>query len=192
MLIWKFLNIYYSDTHEIPTNCAEATACTGRSGFYEIKPQQFINDTLLVECDATTEGGDWIVIQRRHDGSVDFYRNWSEYKRGFGDIDGEFFIGLDNLHALTNFDGPQELLILMEMKNSKTAQATYSSFAIGNESEKYKLKRIGKYSGTAGDSLLHHLGCKFTTKDQDNDKLDTGNCAQSHLGAWWYNRCHLR
>jgi hypothetical protein len=33
------------------------------------------------------------MIQRRMNGPVDFYRGWTEYKRGFGDVNLEFWIG---------------------------------------------------------------------------------------------------
>ncbi|XP_065354620.1 ficolin-1-like isoform X2 [Calliphora vicina] len=175
---------------KLPKDCAAATACTQRSGIYKIQIDQYSFEPFYVECDADTENGDWLLIQRRHDGSVDFLRNWEDYEKGFGDVDGEFFIGLKKLYALTNYNGPQELMIVMEDANSTKAYAKYDTFAIANDTEFYKLKKLGKFTGTAGDSLTGHLGMKFSTKDRDNDTHATLNCAANFTGAWWYTACH--
>ena len=77
----------------------------------------------------------------------------------------------------------------MEDWSGNKAYAKYGSFRVADENNKYRLT-VGSYSGTAGDSLAYHNGMFFTTKDQDNDKDSSRNCAQSYTGAWWYKSCH--
>ena len=40
--------------------------------------------------------------QRRTLGDIDFYRNWTAYADGFGDVTGDHWLGLDNIHGLCN------------------------------------------------------------------------------------------
>lgn len=131
------------------------------------------------------------IFHQRTEGSMSFYRGWDEYKTGFGNIDGEFWIGLDKLHELT-LSRPHELLIELEDFEGESRKARYSHFAIGGEKESYALVLLGKYSGDAGDSMSYHAGQKFTTFDKDNDVWVEGNCAKAHHGAWWYNACETR
>ena len=141
-----------------------------------------------------TEGGGWTVIQRRQDGSVDFYRGWTDYQQGFGSVDGEFWLGLDNIHRLIAAGGTSSLRVDLTRFNSATAYAKYTIFSIGDSSTEYTLS-IGGYTGTAKDALDYHNGMRFTTYDNDNDDNYPHsevpyNGAINHHGAWWYKNCH--
>ena len=139
-----------------------------------------------------TDGGGWTVFQRRMDGSIDFYLNWADYVHGFGNISGEYWLGLDNIHRLANGSVSTQLRVDMRDKNGNNAYASYSTFYIGSSTTNYRL-HISGYSGTAGDSLTYHNLMEFTTKDNDNDAGNwgsSGNCAIEFTGAWWYNNCY--
>uniref|UniRef100_A0A182WM16 Fibrinogen C-terminal domain-containing protein n=1 Tax=Anopheles minimus TaxID=112268 RepID=A0A182WM16_9DIPT len=84
--------------------------------------------------------------------------------------------------------GPYELAVLLEDFDGNKTYARYDRFEIGNEGEKYALT-LGKYSGTAGDSLTYSNGMKFSTFDADND-IWGDHCAVTYSGAWWYRTCH--
>uniref|UniRef100_A0A8C6RF18 Ficolin B n=1 Tax=Nannospalax galili TaxID=1026970 RepID=A0A8C6RF18_NANGA len=100
-------------------------------------------------------GGSWWVFQRRLDGSVDFFQDWAAYKKGFGSQLGEFWLGNDNLHALTT-QGTNELRVDLVDFDGKSNFAKYSSFRIEGEAEKYKLI-LGKFvGGGAGEG--HKVG----------------------------------
>ncbi|KAH8395366.1 hypothetical protein KR222_003016, partial [Zaprionus bogoriensis] len=156
------------------------------SGMYRVQVPNM--NAFNVICNNSIAGPGWLVIQRRFNGSVSFYRNWKEYKRGFGNLNGEFFIGLEKLRAITALE-PFELYIHLEDFEGQTRYAKFDEFAIGDEKDSYALNALGVYSGNAGDSLRSHSKMKFSTYDRDNDRELRRNCAFLHVGAWWYNRC---
>lgn len=155
------------------------------SGIYMIKPENS-NGLMQLWCENSLDPGGWTVIQKRTDGSVNFFRNWENYKKGFGNIDGEYWLGLDNIYKLSNQDN-YKLMIELEDWSEKKVYAEYSSFRLEPESDYYRL-RLGTYQGNAGDSMMWHNGKQFTTLDRDKD-MYTGNCAHFHKGGWWYNAC---
>ena len=133
-----FLSLAYKN------NCAEIYKSGERNdGVYTIKPDNL--SAFDVFCDQTTAGGGWTVFQKRLDGSVDFYLNWSDYKVGFGDLNGEFWLGLDKIHRLTSDDNSM-LRVDLEDFEGNTAYAEYNMFNVMSENDKYKLT-TGSYSG---------------------------------------------
>ncbi|MPC13302.1 Fibrinogen C domain-containing protein 1 [Portunus trituberculatus] len=158
-----------------------------QSGVYSIQPRYSLTP-FFVYCDMETDGGGWTVIQRREDGSVDFLREWADYKHGFGNIAGEYWLGNEKIHLLTN-QQVSTLRVDMADYDQQVGHALYSAFAIGSELEGYSLKMLGKYSGDAGDSLRYHVGRRFSTIDVDNDAWPERSCARDHMGAWWYRAC---
>ena len=124
-------------------NCAELYKSGEKiSGVYTIDPDG--SGAFDVFCDQTTAGGGWTVFQKRLDGSVDFYRGWVDYKNGFGNLNGEFWLGLDKIHRLTKTKS--KLRVDLEDTKGKTAYAEYDMFAVTSERTKYQLS-LGTYSG---------------------------------------------
>uniref|UniRef100_A0A8C4TNA2 Ficolin-2-like n=1 Tax=Erpetoichthys calabaricus TaxID=27687 RepID=A0A8C4TNA2_ERPCA len=157
------------------------------SGWYTV--YTVAGKPLSVFCDMDTDGGGWTVFQRRMDGTVDFFRDWNTYKKGFGNRLSEFWLGNDNIHDLTAI-GTYELRIDFTDFDNINTFAKYKSFNVLGESDKYKMILGDFVDGTAGDSLTYHKNMNFSTKDQDNDQSST-DCSHVYKGAWWYNDCHF-
>uniref|UniRef100_A0A8B9TRV3 Tenascin N n=1 Tax=Anas platyrhynchos TaxID=8839 RepID=A0A8B9TRV3_ANAPL len=159
------------------------------SGTYTIYLNGDSSRPMQVYCDMTTDGGGWIVFQRRNTGELDFYKRWKNYVEGFGDPTGEFWLGLDQLHNLTS-SSPIRYELRVDLRTAnESAYAVYDFFQVASSRERYRLS-VGNYRGNAGDAMTYHNGWKFTTWDRDND-VALSNCALTHHGAWWYKNCHL-
>ncbi|KAJ8033975.1 Fibrinogen-like protein A [Holothuria leucospilota] len=187
-----------------PKDCDEVESVEGYtgSGLYYIFPSS--SQEFRVYCNMS--GGRWTVLQRRIPGSSrSFFQSWSSYKRGFGELDEDFWLGNDKIHYLTSQKNYQLRIDITDSSN-RHYRAQYNGFRIGNEGSKYRITVLGTYSGNAGyDAMRDHLNQPFTTHDQDNDDWDgsdcryyyyyyycyyfyysLGNCARLHEGAWWY------
>ena len=147
---------------------------------------EFPGLNIPILCDTVTDGGGWIIIQRRSTGDVDFYRNWDQYKNGFGTFDNDFWLGNEKIHTITR-NGEYELRVELKY-NGQSKYAHYDRFYLAGEDVNFALT-VGSYTGTAGDDLNQHSGHEFTTFDRDNDVWGGGNCAEKYTGAWWFNNC---
>ncbi|XP_065937089.1 ryncolin-2 [Magallana gigas] len=152
-----------------------------QNGLYTIYPQK--GGRLNVYCDQQTDGGGWTVIQRREDGSEDFFRNWTDYKYGFGNISREFWLGNHRINEIVS-QGFYELRIDMSDFAGESRYAVYRRFSVGDEGQGFKLL-IEDYIGNAGDCMSFHNGSQFYTKDHDYN-----TCAARFKGGWWYTNCH--
>ena len=139
------------------------------------------------------DGGGWTVIQRSLGPSrTKFHQNWETYKRGFGDVHGDYWLGNENIHTLTN-TGNFELRI--DFVNTRGVQhyAKYRSFSVDTEVNKYRL-HVGEATSSSrslrlGQYLDYHNGMPFSTFDRDHDILSS-NCAKEYFAGWWYKQCY--
>jgi len=152
----------------------------------------FTKTTADVYCDMNTTDGGWIVIQRNRKGStLDFNKNWIQYEAGFGDLNGDFWYGLEAIHCLTQ-TGQWEMRVDYQ-KNDKTwSYLHYYQFSVGSASQEYPLTVRG-FTGEGVDEFSRHPldGMKFSTADNDNDRYNNANCAAQGYGPWWHNSCAL-
>ncbi|KFR00720.1 Angiopoietin-4, partial [Nipponia nippon] len=144
---------------------------------------------LQAYCDMETDRGGWTVIQLRANGSLSFQRSWREYKQGFGDAAGEYWLGNEAVHLLTS-QAPYALRIELRDWEGGQVYAHYGKFQLGSERQLYRLS-LQDYSGTAGQqSGMALQGTRFSTRDADNDNC-LCKCAQMLSGGWWFDACGL-
>ncbi|CAK8686767.1 unnamed protein product [Clavelina lepadiformis] len=160
--------------HTAPTTTSPITFCTTSSnGAY------VIDGGFEVFC----EDG-WTMLQRRIDGVIDFRRGWDDYKRGFGRVYGEYWMGLDNIHQMTQGGGCRLRIELWDFDGNQT-YAEYSSFSVDSPGNLYRL-RVSGYSGNAGDSLMYHNNRPFSTWDKDNDGSSYDCASLFGKQGWWF------
>ncbi|XP_040027041.2 angiopoietin-related protein 3 [Gasterosteus aculeatus] len=168
----------------LPSDCSDLFNRGERvSGVYAIRPNG--TEPFMAFCDMSKDHGA-TVIQRRTDGSVNFDQSWEKYENGFGDFQGDFWLGLRSLHSLVT-QGSSVLHIQLEDWKQNRRFIEYRFNLNGPESN-YTI-HLTHLSGDLPDPMINHTGMMFSTKDRDNDKHQESNCAHDYTGGWWYNAC---
>ena len=135
-----------------------------------------------------TDGGGWIVIQRRNAsmGWVNFTRNYNDYEIGFGDIDGEFWMGLKNIHELTYGILPT-MRIKLWNDDGTSMSWKYTQFRVNPKIQHYYVY----VNGGTGDGNYDVFGqtingdTRFETYDR---RFNSGKCGYTRQSGWWYYR----
>jgi ficolin len=142
-------------------------------------------------CDMETDGGGWVVVARRAGGRRDFNKTWRHYKKGFGPLDRDFWLGLDAMHLLTRPFLNAELRFDMQHLNGSWYHANYNQVIIGPENQNYTLTVQGydPERSTIYDAFSSLNGQPFSTKDNINFRKAPLGCYTSlnKTGAgWWW------
>ncbi|XP_028987724.1 angiopoietin-related protein 3-like [Betta splendens] len=166
------------------SDCSQLFSAGERvSGVYAIRPNG--SEPFMAFCDMSKDYGA-TVIQRRRDGSVNFDQTWDKYENGFGDLQGDVWLGLRKLHSLAA-QGNAVLQIRLEDWKQAGRSLQYG-FHLDGAERNYTI-HLTHLSGDVPDPLINHTGMMFSTKDRDNDRLQSSSCAHLHAGGWWFNAC---
>ncbi|CAJ1060869.1 angiopoietin-related protein 4-like [Xyrichtys novacula] len=154
------------------------------SGIYTIQPES--SKPFNVFCEMTSEGG-WTIIQKRLDGSQNFNQLWDSYKRGFGNLNGEFWLGLENIHSLSK-QGEYVLQVEVSDMAGEKKEAHYG-FQLDGEETMFALHLQPESEGQENIITTGASGLPFSTTDRDNDLAKDVNCAELLSGGWWFSSC---
>ncbi|XP_030647550.1 angiopoietin-related protein 3 [Chanos chanos] len=170
------------DTNDLPLDCSGLIDRGQKnSGIYTIKPNN--SEPFYVYCEMTSDGAA-TVIQRRLDGSVDFDQTWDKYTKGFGDLEKEFWLGLEKIYAISR-QGEYILHIQLEDWREERRFVEYT-FTLDGPSSDYTL-HLAHLSGNLPDIMGNHTGVRFSTKDNDVHEVST--CTRNYTGGWWFGAC---
>ena len=135
-------------------------------------------------------GGGWTVFQQRIDGTLGFDKDWSTYRKGFGSMDGNFWLGNDRLHNMT-WSSSNDVLFELVDPMDRTYYPMYDEFKVGPKSDQYRLNVGSSKDSGIGlptsqvDGFALHNGQPFST-------IENGSVACSAFcgdGGWWFNNC---
>ena len=121
-----------------------------------------------------------------------FNRPWLDFKNGFGDSDGNYWLGNDVINNYRNGHQYQLYIYVYPVSEVYPYLAIYQwNFYVGESTSNYQLG-IGKSGGNAtSDGMGPMSNQRFSTFDKDNDVDNSHNCALKYGAGWWYGNNSL-
>lgn len=167
---------------DLPTDCSELyDKGEVNSGVYVLKPNH--SEAFNVYCEMMPDWGA-TVIQRRVDGAVDFDQTWEKYRRGFGNLERDYWLGLQKFYSLAQ-QGAYILRVDLEDWRDGKHWAEYR-FSLDGPSTHYTI-HLSHFAGDMADALANITGNQFSTKGTLND--NNRNCPRHYTGGWWFDPC---
>lgn len=167
---------------DLPMDCSELSfKGDANSGVYVIKPNH--SEPFNVYCEMTPDGAA-TVIQRRIDGSVNFDQTWEKYEKGFGNLERDYWLGLQKFSSVAK-QGRYILRVDLEDWRDVKHWAEYR-FSLDGPSTLYTI-HLEHLAGDLADALANITGVQFSTKDMAND--NHRNCPRHYTGGWWFDSC---
>lgn len=143
----------------------------------------------FASCDMETDGGGWLVIQRRFNGMVPFNRTLEEYENGFGDPSGEFWYGLKNIFCFIQKEAA-ELRIDLEYPNGKTGYVHYKTFSISSGSSYTASVTEFKTSPGVKSDFYNPARNRYNNNQQLYwPYFRVKSSCGTNVGGWWDTSC---
>ena len=101
-------------------------------------------------------------------------------------------LGLEKVHQLTNQHPKLRTTLRIELLDQfgSWTKVEYDGVSVSKEGENYFLA-YGYMTGGGEDGLgPDHRNVAFSTRDRDNDQLESINCAEQYGSGWWHNDCY--
>ncbi|XP_076451777.1 microfibril-associated glycoprotein 4-like [Babylonia areolata] len=155
------------------------------NGEYHVKPLAS-SQPFEVHCRHVTSTRTYIMQRKKRKNRESFDRSWADYKDGFGNLEDDFWLGLEKIHKLTNVERSYKLRITIKFVNNSVLSYIYDDFKVTNETTGYRLQYNKVALNDTGDCFYPLLGAPFSTYDHDRDDNQGENCAKTRKGGFWY------
>ena len=176
IILW---NVFLLASQPVYIDCKDAYSKGQRaSQVYTINSDRGV--PFQAYCNMGIDGGGWTVLVRQRNGSFGFNRSWKDNVNGFGDLNGEHWLGLEKVHWLTKTISLLRVDVTSYTQSFKYVK--YNEFKMG-PAQNYA-QYFSNYSGNI-DSLRFHDGVKFDIKSDHGRVV----CGEYNLKGVQYKQC---